>query len=234
LFLLAGVAACGRSENTNALLAGNAAATDAMANSMMADSSNRFARIEVQMNEKMMTAVGANAGDNWVRKMIEHHQGAVDMSRIVLEQNPSADAARMTRDTIDKQSKEIGDLRRLVQSGTPDPQSARLYEPGMATMHDAMMAAKGSNVSETYLRKMLAHHKGAVAMSDIALQNGATGAVKAQVQKTRSDQLKESQMVEGMLRGESKARSSPSQQPMGNMNMSDNMTGMDMNGMNRR
>ena len=79
---------------------------------------------------------------------------------------------------------------------------------------------------------MLAHHKGAIAMSDIALNNGVTGAVKAQIQKTRSDQLKESQMVEGMLRGESMGRSSPSEQPMGNSNMSNNMTGMDMSGTN--
>ena len=39
-------------------------------------------------------------------------------------------------------------------------------------------------------------------MSDVALQNGASGAVRQQVQKTRDDQQKEAQMVEAMLRGE--------------------------------
>ena len=39
-------------------------------------------------------------------------------------------------------------------------------------------------------------------MSDIALANGATGAVRAQVEKTKSDQQMEVAMVEAMLRGE--------------------------------
>lgn len=64
------------------------------------------------------------------------------------------------------------------------------------------MAAKGADISETYLRKMLAHHKGAVAMSDVALANGVTGAVRARVEKTKADQQMEVDMVEAMLRGE--------------------------------
>ena len=69
-------------------------------------------------------------------------------------------------------------------------------------MHEAMMAAKGADASETYLRKMLAHHQGAIAMSDVALANGAAGAVRTQIAKTRADQQKEAAMVEAMLRGE--------------------------------
>ena len=49
---------------------------------------------------------------------------------------------------------------------------------------------------------MLAHHKGAVAMSDVALANGATGAVRAQIEKTKATQQMEVTMVEAMLRGE--------------------------------
>ena len=54
-----------------------------------------------------------------------------------------------------------------------------------------MMAASGANISETYLRKMQAHHQGAVAMSDVALANGATGAVRAQIEKTKASQQRE-------------------------------------------
>ena len=39
-------------------------------------------------------------------------------------------------------------------------------------------------------------------MSDVALANGATGAVRAQIEKTKADQQKEVAMVEAMLRGE--------------------------------
>ena len=190
-------AACG----TNEEAAENGAAGNDM-NAMMADASNPFAQSEMQMNDRMMAAVGTDVGDTWVRKMIEHHQGAIDMSQIVLQQNPRADVAEMARMTIEKQGKEVEDLRKLVKQGSPNTQSAEAYRPAMTQMHDAMMAAKGADISERFLRKMLEHHRGGVALSDVALQNGVTGALRQQVQKTRDDQQKEAQMVEAMLRGE--------------------------------
>jgi uncharacterized protein (DUF305 family) len=171
-------------------------------NAMMNDPNNPFAHAEMQMNDRMMAAVGITAGDTWVRKMIEHHRGAVEMSRQVLTLSPPANVAEMAQMTIDKQGKEITALEKLVASGAPNPASSELYRTASTNMHDAMMAAKGANVSETYLRKMLEHHKGAVALSDVALANGATGAVRAQVEKTKADQLKEIAHLEAMLRGE--------------------------------
>lgn len=205
--LVMGLGACASEKADNSAVDANAVKTEAvgsdtMKNDMMADASNPFAKSEMEMSEKMMTAVGANIGDNWVRKMIEHHQGAVDMSRIVLQQHPSADAAKMAQNTIDKQTKEIAELRKLLQPGGSDQQSARVYSPAMMSMHEAMMGAKGRDVSETFLRKMLEHHKGAIAMSDVALKNGVSGELRAEVEKTRADQIKESKMVQAMLRGE--------------------------------
>ena len=191
------IAACG----TNEEAAQNDAAGNDM-NAMMADASDPFAQSEMQMNERMMAAVGINASDTWVRKMIEHHRGAVEMSRQVLTLSPPANVAEMAQMSIDKQGKEITALEKLVATGTPNPASSELYRTASTNMHDAMMAAKGANVPETYLRKMLEHHKGAVALSDVALANGATGAIRAQVEKTKAEQLKEIAHLEAMLRGE--------------------------------
>ena len=41
-----------------------------------------------------------------------------------------------------------------------------------------------------------------VALSDVALANGATGEVRAKAAKTKSDQQKEAEMISAMLRGE--------------------------------
>ncbi len=194
--LVSTLAACNRTEEP---------ANDVVANDMntiMADPNNPFGQSELAMDRAMMAAVGVSAQDSWVRKMIEHHRGAIDMSRIVLPQNPTADVAQMAQMTIANQGREIIDLEKLIAAGTPDPASAELYRPAAMEMHNAMMAATGANISETYLRKMLAHHQGAVSMSDIALANGATGAVRAQIKKTKASQQKEIAMVEAMLRGE--------------------------------
>ncbi|MES2326246.1 MAG: DUF305 domain-containing protein [Pseudomonadota bacterium] len=70
----------------------------------------------------------------------------------------------------------------------------------MAAMHNAVTAARSSNLSQTYLRKMLAHHEGAVAISDDARQNGVSGAGKALAEK--AEQLQQSKTVRAMLAGE--------------------------------
>ena len=172
-------------------------------NGMMADAGNPFAGAEMQMNDKMMSAVGTDAGDSWAKKMIEHHQGAIDMSRIMLGQNPPADVAKMAQENIDKQQKDIAAIRKLTKNGPANQQSADLYRPAMEQMHQMMMAAKGADASDTFMRKMLEHHKGAVAMSDVALSNGVSGALRQQVQKTRDDNQREASMVEAMLGGQS-------------------------------
>lgn len=181
-------------------------AAGADANASMDDASNPFGQSEMQMNERVMAAVGTDVGDSWARKMIEHHQGAISMSEIVLQQNPRQDVAEMARMTIEKQGKETEDLRKLVKQGSPNPQSSELYRASTIQMHNAMMAAKGADISETFLRKMLEHHRGGVTMSDVALQNGVSGTLRQQVQKTRDDQAKEVKMVEAMLRGETMSR----------------------------
>ena len=197
LALVATVAACGQpaGKNTavtdpNARVAGEGAATP---------TAGVFDPGESQMGDQMKAAVGSDIGDNWVRKMIAHHQGAIDMSKVVLGHMPTVEAGKMAKMTIEKQGHEIDDLKKLIGNGKPDQKSAGLYEPAMMQMQQAMMSASGLTVSEAYLRKMLAHHEGAVAMSDIALKNGVTGAVKAQVEKTRADQQKEVEMVKAML-----------------------------------
>lgn len=221
----AALAACGSNRNADQNASAEMSANAGMSASNAA-AGNPFADAMMQMDQKMMAAVGTDVGDNWVRKMIEHHQGAVDMSHIVLRQNPTPEVTKMAQETIDKQSKEIEDLRTLIKDGSPDQNSAELYRPAMMDMKAAMSAAKGTNPSQTYLLKMLAHHQGAIAMSDIALRNGVLGALKVQVEKTKASQQKDSAMIEAMLSGKPMNMSSQ------DMNMSGNMSDMDMNGMN--
>jgi len=161
--------------------------------------SGLFDPVESKMSQAMASAVGTDVGDNWVRKMIVHHQGAIDMSKIVLEHRPTAAVAKMAKMTIDMQGHEIEDMKKLEGKGAPDDKSAGLFKPAMMEMERAMMVAVGPTLSDTYLRKMLAHHEGAVTMSDVALKNGVTGLIKSHVEKTRADQQKEVDTVQKMI-----------------------------------
>lgn len=199
MVLVGGLAACGSEATDNQATP----LATAEANNAAATASNAFAQSEQTMNQAMMAAVGTDAGDTWAKKIVPHHQGAIEMSKIVLQQNPTADVAKMAKMTIEKQTKEIEDIRRLFKDGAPNPQTAELYRQAMMDMHQKMQAATGANASETFMRKMLEHHRGGVTMSDIALRNGVSGGLREQIQRTRDDQLKDAEMVEAMLAGQS-------------------------------
>ena len=225
LLASASLTACGSGQTGNAQ---SEAATNEV--SAAASAGDPFASAEQAMDAAMTAAIGSDAGQSWALKMIAHHEGAIAMSKMVLQQRPTADVAAMAREDIAKQTKDVASIRGLLTGGTPDPKTAEPYRQAVMDMHQAMAAAGGATVSEAYLRKMLAHHQGAVAMSDAALAHGVGGAMKSQVEKTKAENQKDAAMVEGMLSGKVMTM------PNGNMNGMDmkgmDMNGMDMNGMN--
>ncbi len=198
--VLALASACSEEPSTN-----NAAnmAADENASAMMNDPNNPFAQSDMQMHERMMAAVGADASDTWVRKMIEHHRGAVEMSNIVLPLAQDPMVRQMAQTTIDKQTKEIQELEQLVRQGAaPAPETANLYRQSEMQMHERMMAATGATVDETWMRKMIEHHRGAIAMSDVVLTQNPPTPIRAMAQKIRADQTKEIAHLEAMLSGQ--------------------------------
>lgn len=211
--VLMSLGACGQESSD----ANRATATEnsQMANATaMNDPNNPFAQAEMQMNERMMGAVGADAADTWVRKMIEHHRGAVEMSNILLQQSQDENVRQMAQLTIDKQSKEIQDLEKLVRQGAvAASETANLYRPSEMQMHQRMMAAKGETIDETWMRKMIEHHRGAVAMSDVVLAQNPPPLVRAMAQRTRSDQMNEIEHLEAMLSGQNPMAAAPSAEP---------------------
>jgi uncharacterized protein (DUF305 family) len=71
---------------------------------------------ETKMHQDMMQATGSDAQETYARKMIAHHQGALDMSRVVLDQNPDAGLRGIAEKTIRMQEQDIAELRRWVES----------------------------------------------------------------------------------------------------------------------
>jgi uncharacterized protein (DUF305 family) len=58
-------------------------------------------------------------------------------------------------------------------------------------MHDEMQAAEGSNIDETFPRKMIAHHKGAIEMSQVLFDQGSDPQVREMAQKAIAEQTKD-------------------------------------------
>lgn len=200
--LLAIAAACGGSPATNDQSATNMQHGTGN-DSAQAMPSGPFSQAEMQMHERMRAAAGANASETWVRKMIEHHRGAVAMSQILINGGGDPAFVQMARTGAEKQQREIGDLERMLAGRiTGGSGEANPYGPVEQSMHQQMMAATGGNLSETWARKMIAHHQGAVDMSEVLIRQGGNPQVAAMARRTAEDQRREIAHLEAMLRGE--------------------------------
>lgn len=192
------LAACSGGEE-NAGQADDKASASSMAN----DPNNPFGAIEMQMHERMTAATGANASEGWVKKMIEHHRGAVQMSQLLIERGGEPGFVQMASATVEKQGREIGELERALAGGIIGGSGeGNPYVEVEKSMHDQMMAATGATLSETWARKMIAHHQGAVEMSEVFIRQGGNPDVLAMARRTAKDQRGEIAHLEAMLRGE--------------------------------
>jgi len=152
------------------------------------------------MHDAMASAVGADVSDTWVRKMIEHHEGAIAMAESAVAQGKDPEVIAIARRMAAQQRQEVEEMRRLIREGAaPDPASARPYLAAETQMHDRMMAARGSNAAETFLRQMIPHHQGAIDMSRIVLEQGRDERVSAIARRIVADQGKEIAEMEAML-----------------------------------
>lgn len=71
---------------------------------------NPYAEAGMAMHHKMMV-VGAEASETWVRQMIEHHRGAIAMSKIAVAQANDKEARTMAQKDIAMQEKDIASLQ---------------------------------------------------------------------------------------------------------------------------
>lgn len=142
--LLAGVAlsgllmACTPAENADTAatgemeMAANSDMSAGMSGEKMSGLQTPFSPSEDKMHQGMMQATGADVQETYARKMIAHHRGAVEMSQVVLQENPDAELRAMAEKTIVDQSREIAMLEQWIAqheagngaAATPPPEKA--------------------------------------------------------------------------------------------------------------
>lgn len=67
----------------------------------------------------------------------------------------------------------------------------RAFAASEAAMHAGMTAASGETVDEAYIAKMIEHHRGAVAMADVALARSTDPEIRRMAQGVKDAQTRE-------------------------------------------
>ena len=83
---------------------------------MMNNPANPYGTAEMDMHKKMMMAKAGLPSELWTRKMIEHHRGAIAMSRVALEKGTDKQSRNMAQMTITTQTREIAKMQAWLKS----------------------------------------------------------------------------------------------------------------------
>ena len=121
-----------------------------------------------------------NAADvTFAQNMIPHHQQALDMAAMVPPRTTNRELIVMAKHIALDQQAQIDTLQRLLQEWGEPAAADHLGHGGMgmdgmvdaATM-DRLPALTGAEFDELWLRSMITHHQGAVAMAQPEIARG--------------------------------------------------------------
>lgn len=173
---------------------------DSMDKKMSADNMNKSGDdLMSVMNASMAKMEGMKmTGDfdlDFANMLIEHHQGAVDMSKIEVEKGTDEKMKGMAQNIITKQTEEIGKLREIVKNYKPMKMDMGKHDElskGLADMKTKMSSMQMTgNMDKDFAMMMTSHHESGVKMSKDELSHGMNAQLKQLAQKGISDQTKE-------------------------------------------
>ena len=161
--------------------------------------------------------VAADAPENgadvmFAQMMIVHHRQAVEMAQYALKNSSNPDVLAQARGVVATQGAEIAQLESWLQEwGQPLPDATHgahmMSMDGMASDSDLqkLSTLTGPEFDRLYLELMIAHHKGAITMSNTELTDGKFPALKKLAaamsvqQQTEIDQMKGYLIKTGMI-----------------------------------
>lgn len=121
--------------------AGHAAAAGAVPSG----SDAAYAAAMEKMHQGMMLNYTGNADVDFVRGMIPHHQGAIDMARIELEYGTDPEMKKLAEDVIAAQEKEIAEMQAWLEKNAPDAANADAAKMESMTANPATGAPPATN-----------------------------------------------------------------------------------------
>ena len=152
---------------------------------------------------------GKNYDIAWLSQMIEHHRGAVEMSKMCVKNCLDKDVKAAAQKIINAQDKEILQMTTWLTNwykATPDPKQMAMMKADMKPMMDTSMggmqpmAGMAMPIDRSFLEGMIPHHQHAVAMGKDAIKRALRPELKKFGQAVVSDQSKEIKEYQGWLK----------------------------------
>ncbi|MFF2272703.1 DUF305 domain-containing protein [Agromyces sp. NPDC058136] len=147
----------------------------------------------------------ANGADvTFATMMIPHHEQAVEMSELLLDEPELSVAVReLAEGVMAAQQPEIDQLRDwLAEWGQEEVDMGGMdHGDGMMSDDDlaALESATGADAERLYLEQMIVHHEGAVAMAEVEIAEGEYPDAIAMAERIVATQSDEIALMQALL-----------------------------------
>jgi uncharacterized protein (DUF305 family) len=170
---------------------------DQMGHGSMGMGSDGMARQMVMQNGKYSDKAFINA-------MVPHHQGAIEMARVALENAEHEEIQEVSRNIVSTQQSEIEELKSIKQEefGTSNVPMEMSMEQmrGMGMMMDPQSLADENPFDEAFIDTMIPHHQSAIGMAGVANEKSKNPRIKELAQNITSAQKREIEQMRGWRR----------------------------------
>lgn len=129
------------------------------------------------------------------KMMIMHHQGAINMGNVQIQEGKNDSLKRFSQKMIDAQQKEIEDLSAILAEETVNNNVPAFTQEQMDHMMKMDQVSDiqliTGDIDNDFATLMIQHHNSAIENSEAYLMYGTNAELKAMAQKMIDDQKKE-------------------------------------------
>ena len=151
---------------------------------------------------EMLMENGEYSDERFIDAMVPHHQGAIDMAEVALENAEHPELLQLAENVISTQQGEIEQLRSIKEQefGTSEvPTQMSPEEMEMMGMEDPAELANQRPFDEAFINAMIPHHESAISMAQVALAESDNPAVRDLAGRIVDDQTREIEQMRGWL-----------------------------------
>ncbi len=167
------------------------------------DHSNMDMGSEGMMNASEMLMEGGEYSDErFIDAMVPHHQGAIAMAEVALENAEHPELLQLAENVISTQQAEIEELRSIKEQefGTSEvPMQMSPEEMEMMGMQDPAELATQRPFDEAFINAMIPHHESAIEMAQVAFAESANPTIRDLAGRIVDDQTREIEQMRGWL-----------------------------------
>jgi uncharacterized protein (DUF305 family) len=153
------------------------------------------------MARQMVMENGRYSDKAFIDAMVPHHQGAIAMAEVALENGEHEEIKQLSRNIISSQQAEIAELKAIKKEefGTSNVPMEMSQEQrrGMGMMMDPQELANKEPFDRAFIDAMIPHHESAIEMAQVALDKSKNPKIKELAENIISAQQRE---IEQMTR----------------------------------